>query len=388
MATELLEVIESIQAQSATVDSIFRGEGRSVAAGRRQADPTYPTRLAEFATLLADVVSGKRDVYFLKEAMGISDFPLMFGDVLERTLLANYREWPVTYPSYVAVREVRDFRDVKEFTLDGAESTLDIVPPQTEYPESALTEADYSWAVKKYGRAMPFAWEAIINDDLDALTDIPTRLGRAARRTEEKFAASLFVDVNGPHASLYTGGNANIVTGNPVLSIAALQTALGILYAQTDADGEPIYIEAVQLVVPPALAIVANSIVNTVEYRVTDSTGNTRIIRGNGLGGTLGVSVNPYIPQVASTANGNTSWFLFPSTTTATRPVLRMGFLRGHREPEIFMKEPNQRRVGGGPSSPMDGDFDTDSLAYKVRQILGGRRLDPKGSVASNGSAA
>lgn len=397
MGSELLQVIESIRGQEATVDRIFRRETAEghvpVSAGRRHADPAYPARLAEFATFLGEVISGHKDPYYLREAMGISDFPLMMGDVLERTLLANYREWPATYQNYVAAKDVRDFREVKEFTLEGAEKPLEVVPPQTEYPERAPVEGSYAWSVQKRGARMPFSWELIVNDDLDALTDIPQRFGRAARRSEEFFATELFVDANGPHASFYSAGNKNIVNiangasaNNPALSISALQDALTVLYKQTDADGEPIMIDAIELVVPPALKVTADQIVNTTEYRVVVG-GNTQIIRGNGLGGQLRVSTNPYIPFVATAANGSRSWFLF-ANPALSRPALRVGFLRGRREPEIWLKSPNAQRVGGGAVSPMEGDFDTDSIQYRVRHIFGGRRLDPKATVASNGSGA
>jgi hypothetical protein len=62
-----------------------------------------------------------------------------------------------------------------------------------------------------------------------------------------------------------------------------------------------------------------------------------------------------------------------------------MGFLRGYETPQIFMKMPNQSTVGGGPS-PMDGDFDTDSIEYKVRHIFGGVAEDFKMTVASTGA--
>jgi hypothetical protein len=62
--------------------------------------------------------------------------------------------------------------------------------------------------------------------------------------------------------------------------------------------------------------------------------------------------------------------------------------LRGHAEPEIFIKEPNARRVGGGIVNPMDGDFETDSVEYKLRHVFGGSILDPKMSVGSNGSGS
>jgi hypothetical protein len=65
-----------------------------------------------------------------------------------------------------------------------------------------------------------------------------------------------------------------------------------------------------------------------------------------------------------------------------------MGFLRGHTEPELFVREPNARRIGGGQINPLDGSFETDSIDYKVRYVLGGVVLDTRAAVASNGTGA
>jgi hypothetical protein len=97
--------------------------------------------------------------------------------------------------------------------------------------------------------------------------------------------------------------------------------------------------------------------------------------------------VNPYIPIVASSSHGSTTWFLHSAPTNG-RPAFEVGLLRGHTEPEIFIKEPNQRKVGGGVVNPMDGDFDTDSIEYKVRHVFGGTVEDPKMTVGSNGSGS
>jgi hypothetical protein len=97
--------------------------------------------------------------------------------------------------------------------------------------------------------------------------------------------------------------------------------------------------------------------------------------------------VNPQIPLLATSANGNTSWFLFANPSVG-RPAMVLGFLRGHEEPEVFMKAPNAKRVGGGDVDPMEGDFDTDGIQYKIRHVLGSKRLDTKATVASNGSGA
>jgi len=384
---EMLEVLETIWSEEASAQRLFGQEGRAVRHSAR--GPEYQKHLAEAANLVADVIRGKRPAYYLQEAMTTSDFPYLFGDILDRQLLAAYRETPQTWPNIAKRNTVRDFRTVKRFGVYGGDTILAAVVEQHEYPISKIDEdTPYTYAVKKYGRKMPFSWETIINDDLNALTDVPERFGRAARRSEEWFVTGLFVDASGPHASFYTGGNANIVTSNPVLSMAALQTALEVLSKQKDQNGNPILIDVVELVIPSALEVTAQNIMNMLQFEaiVKGGDANEKLIIGNWMKTKFRLNVNPWIPLVATSANGHTSWFLF-SNPDADRPALEMGFLRGHEEPEIFMKAPNATRIGGGMDA-MNGDFDTDSIEYKVRHVFGGTRMDPKMTVASNGSGA
>jgi len=214
-------------------------------------------------------------------------------------------------------------------------------------------------------------------------------MAAGARRTEEYTVAQQFVGASGPNSTLYSSGNANIVTGNPALSIAGLQTAMGILAAQTDGDGNPVVLDAVELVVPAALQITAENILNAIEIRAQSSGGGTAaqtIVAQNWMRGRVRLSINPYITTLATSANSTTSWFLFASA--ATRPALVGARLRGHEEPEIFMRESNQRRVGGSGLNPLDGDFATDAIGYKVRHAFGAATVDPKATVASNGSGS
>lgn len=384
---EMLEVLETIKTEEASVQRLFGKEGQAVRHSVR--GPEYQKRLSEAVALVADVIRGKRPAYHLQEAMTTSDFPYLFGDILDRQLLASYRETPQTWPNIAKRNTVRDFRTVKRFGVYGGDTILDAVVEQHEYPISKIDEdTPYTYAVKKYGRKMPFSWETIINDDLNALSDVPERFGRAARRSEEWFVTGLFVDANGPHASFYTGGNANIVTSNPVLSIAALQTALEVLSVQKDQNSNPILIDVVELVVTPALEVAALNIMNTIQFDATERGGTSgrKLEVANWMKTKFRLNVNPWIPLVATSANGSTSWFLF-SNPGADRPALEIGFLRGHEEPEIFMKAPNATKIGGGMDA-MNGDFDTDSIEYKVRHVFGGTRMDPKMTVASNGSGA
>jgi hypothetical protein len=100
----------------------------------------------------------------------------------------------------------------------------------------------------------------------------------------------------------------------------------------------------------------------------------------------LRLNVNPYIPLIASSANGNSSWFMF-ANPGVQRPALEVGFLRGYETPSLFQKMPNTMRLGGAVD-PMLGDFDSMALTYKGLHIIGGTRMDPKMTVASNGSGS
>lgn len=376
------------------------GFGRRWAGMRRS--PQYPRLLKEALDFTARCRDSRYGFMRFEEAMNTADFPLLMGDVIDRQLLGMYQESPYSWANYARRGRVPDFRSVKRFAVDGAEGVLPTVGESGEYLPQVVKETKYSYAVTKKGRQINWSWESFINDDLDALgSSSPARLAKAARRSEEKFATTLFVDANGPHASLYTSGNKNIVNAtnsgssftavNPPLSIAALQQAYAVLGNMVDADGEPITVDSFELVVPPSLEVTAQNILNGTEIWVTGAASGgasgQELHAVNWMRSKVRLSVNYYIPIVASSSNGNTSWFLFASVNSG-RPALEVGFLRGHETPELFQRIGNQMRIGGGGANVMDGSFEDDSIAFKVRHVFGGTSLDPKASVASNGSGS
>jgi len=391
---ELLEVIENYRQESASVQALFGGEGR-----RASAIQSNPERLVEAMKLIEDVTKGRKPFHLLQEAMTTSDFPVLFADLLDRQLLGAYREMPAIWQDFIRRGRVRDFRDAKRFSLDGAEGPLDEVDEREEYPEEPLAEAFDSVNVRKYGRRLDLSWEAMINDDLDAFARTPDRLARAARRTEQRHATGLYVDTNGPHADLYKDvwdadaplSKGNIVPGNPPLSIEALQAAYTLLAQMTDTQGEPIVIDAVTLVVTPALEVVAQNILNATSLQIGDITDPQRAVlqTNNWMKNRTRLVVDPYIPHIARTANGASSWFIF-ANPEGGRAAAELTFLIGNEDPALYERMPNARRVGGGGEA--SESFEDDSRAWRVRHVLGGARFTNTGgwrvTVASNGSGS
>jgi len=395
---EFLDLIDTFAARDASVSALYAREGfRLVELGanynKHQRD-RLDRKLYETVKFLHQIYTGKRPRHHLIEAMTTSDFPLLFGVVIDRQTLGSYREWPATWRTIARVATVPDFRSVERgYDPFGGDTRLDVVHELEEYKAAFIDEINpFTYKVQKYGRRMPFSWEVMVNDVQNRLKDAPIRFGRAAVRSEQYFATSLYVSSTGPSASVYTVGNKNqIITANgaasnnPALSITGLQDGFTVLNRQVDAQGNPILIEAVVLEVPPALEIIANNILNATQLELGASTDTQRLVTNNWMKNRVTLVVNPYLSLI-NTTNGNTAWYLHAAASTG-RPLLEIGFLAGYETPQIFMKSPNAVRVGGGASliDPMQGDFDNDGIDYKVRHVFGGSIVDPIASAASEG---
>jgi hypothetical protein len=391
MAIEFLTLIETMRAEEAAGERLYDADEVSPRSIRKRKN--YASLLLEATSLVQRARRSTLGKHYFQEAMKTSDFPLLMADVLDRQLYGTYMETAQTWSAYCRRSVVPDFRDVKRFAVDGAEGRLPSVGEKVIYSPNVLSETKYSYAVTKYGRTLHWSWEAFINDDLDALgSSSPARLGKAARRSEDYFATGLHVDSSGPHASLYTSGNKNIInttngasSTNPVFGIAGLQDAFTVMGLQLDADSEPIGIDGVILEVPPSLQVAAQNVLNATEIKVGADSGAQQILTSNWMKSKVTLVVNPYIPVIATT-NGKTTWFVHASPT-AGRPAMEMGLLQGHETPELFMRMQSQVRVGGGGSG-FDGSFEDDTIAYKVRHVFGGTRVDGKATVGSNGSGS
>lgn len=369
-----------------TADFAREGQERELGGRAREAG------MRRCAELFSDIFEGRRPSWHLREAMTTSDFPLLFGDLLYRQLLGNYQPWPVTYPGYFRIMDLNDFRNLNLYTIDGGQGILPQVVQGAPYPEVKFVEGRYQISVLKYGQRYGITFEMVINDDLNAFQQRPLLMATGCRRSEQYLATGQMCDVNGPHASFFTSGNKNIITGNPALSLPGLQTAFKTLAAQKDKDGQPIMINAVNLVVTPNDEVTARNILAATEIRVNDGSGGASagqfLYTENWMKSRVNLFVEPYIPVVASSCATN-PWFLVNNPNDLTqRPAFMFGFLRGRRQPQLTMKSPDQMSLGGGDTNVLEGNFDNDSIDYKVRHIFGAAQGDPIMAASSNGSGS
>lgn len=362
---------------------------------RRTLTPQHLQRMSEARSLFERACSGSyRALADLQEALSTSDFSYIFGDVLDRELMASYGSINPIWPSFARRTTVRDFRPKKYIDLLGGRGLLEKVEQLAPYPQRKPSDNQYQLTVSKFGGAFSLAWEDIINDDLGALGDLPQRLGQGAHDTEDYQATGLVATASGPNSTLFganalnkvtKAGGSNLITGNPALSVDALTGALTGIQSRRDVDDRPIPINGFILMAPPALEVTARNILNATEIRMT--TGGQTVIVGNWLSSKVTLVVNPWLPVVDTSANSATTWYLLPSPTSP-RPGLVVGFLRGHEAPDLRYADAAGRALGGGQLPASEGSFEVDDIRYRVRHVLGGTSLDPIATAVSNGSGS
>ena len=383
MNTMFEQRIQALDADSASVAASFGGETR-VAEHSRRGTPGWESRLLEAERFMQDIRVGRRGVHHFVEAMSTSDFPLLFADSLDRQLYGAYEATQPTWQNYARAATVNDFREVKRFATSGVRGLLTRVGELAEHPRRAQDMAEYKYSVNKYEAGFALSFETMINDDLGAFLRLPQDLAASARDSEEEFVTRLFAGPTGPRADVYKTANDNVLAGNPALTRDALQAAITKLMKRKDERGNPIQVTSVELVVGTGLSLAASEIINATEYRAAGPNGDVTIIKGNGVGGNLRISTNYFIDSVVSSANADTSWWLF-ANPNGPRPALEFGRLRGYEQPALYEKIPDMRRLGG---AEVPWSFNHGASEKKVQHIYGGSFVDPRMTVASNGSGS
>jgi hypothetical protein len=418
-------------------------DGFAPAASMQSRDLAHQRRVTEAARLYAAVLSGREDpVMFreamsprhpaiiqylaetypgiygrsgnigLREAMSTTDYKALFLDVLDRKYYGTWAGFPIATEPLCRVSTLNDFRPVDRYLADGAVSAFKPVAVSSPAPESAVTgpvpqggsvlatadTAALQYQPKAYQAEMSTNWQARVNDDLGMLNDNINRLVLSGNRGICRFITGLFFDANGPNASLYTSGFGNqIITANaasvnnPPLGVQGLMDGFKILAGMLDSNGEPILINGkVTVVYGPAYAATAQNLQNMLTNQISVEGGlggsgtfpsqyvqtNNWVVQG------MNWIMDPYIPLIATSKK--LSWLMVCDPNSQNRPAVEIGYLKGFRTPQMYRRLPTMQRVGGGVEDVM-GNYDTMRDDVKIIGVFGGRGIDGRTTVGSNG---
>ncbi len=332
--------------------------------------------------------------YTMREAITTSDFPLLFGAIVENELLAHYRATVPDWAAYCKQGTRPNFNINTIHQRTGLSNLLPRVSEKGEYLVAAPNAQHWHIQLAKYGQQFDISWESLINDGMGAFSDVAQQFAEAAISTEAFNVTSLMAVAAGPNPLLFGApintvlddGTVVAVTNQGILplTIANLQTTMALMAMQTDpTTGRPLGIRAKHLVVSPAQEFTARAILTSALSQWTDTAAATNFpLPTTNIIPQLGIQlhVNSELPVIDTSGNRNGTWYLFADTVQGW--AMEWDRLRGNETPEICMKSSDKVSPTGAPLSPFSGDFATDNVFYRVRVCGGGTALDPRNAYA------
>ncbi|MGQ7957677.1 prohead protease/major capsid protein fusion protein [Pseudomonas sp. SP16.1] len=181
-----------------------------------------------------------------------SDFPLLLGSTVNRTLRAGYELAPQTWRPLGSQTTVPDFREVTRVAL-GDITALEKVNEHGEYKYGSLGEEGAPIKVAKFGKIIAITWESIVNDDLAALTRVPRALGAAAAQTESDLVWDLLLSnpnfVDG--VAVFHADHGNLAGSAGAINTTTLAAARAAMRKQKSKAGHFLNLGPQYLVVGP-----------------------------------------------------------------------------------------------------------------------------------------
>lgn len=291
-----------------------------------------------------------------------SDLPSVYLDVVYKSARAAYALAQPTFPKWAKKSVRRDYRLASSVQLSNLGS-LSKVPESGEYQYGALTDSKEAYKVEKFGKIIGITREAIINDDLGLLTDIPARLGTAARNTESDvvYAALLANAAMGADGiPLFHANHGNLAGTGAVISTPTLGAAYTGMAMQKDPDGVTMLsIQPRYLLVPPLQLATASQVmgafVPTTPGGVTPTyLRSLEIVDEPRLQGGVTVGGVTY-------PGSSTGWYLAADPNQA--PTVEYAYLEGQE----------------GIYTETQAGFEVDGIKTKVRLDIGAKPIDWRG---------
>lgn len=260
----------------------------------------------------------------LAQALLTSDFPALLANTVNRTVAEKYPKIHTAFEKITDKGRVADFRpgSVVRMLPGGIFEKFN---PGAEIKHiGQVEEGSEATILETFGGIVSLDAHALLNDDLQLLSDTGAFLARTAKRTQnlEVMRYLLSNPTLSDGTALFATGRGNLLSGSAsALSKDSLGLAMKTLRSMADDAGIPYGIEPAVLLVPPALEETAAELCHNIA-----EVGRER----------LTLVVEPLLELIAL-GGSSTAWYLFPDPEVS--PVLRVMLLEGaHDKPYLAEK--------------------------------------------------
>ena len=295
-----------------------------------------------------------------------SDFGIILLDVAHKSMLKGWEESEETFQKWTKKGELGDFKIANRVGL-GEFASLRQVREGAEYKYITLGVRGEQIALATYGEIFGITRQAIINDDLMALTDIPRKMGMAAKATIGDLVYALLVanpTLKTDGKALFHADHKNLLTGGTsALSIEALdagRTKMRTQKTQVEggAKGRTLNIRPAYVLTPVCLESKANQLIRSASVPGADM--NSGI--DNPIRNFAEVIGEPRLDDASATA--------FYLAAAQGMDTIEVAYLNGVDTPYMEQQQ----------------GFTSDGVSTKVRIDAGVAPLDFRGLVKSAGA--
>lgn len=290
-----------------------------------------------------------------------SDFDNLLADVANKSMMKGYDEAEETFQKWTSAGTLPDFKASKRVDLNTFPA-LPVVAEGAEYQYVTVGDRGETIQLATYGSLFSITRQAIINDDLDAFTRVPNKMGRAAIRTVGNLVYAVLT--GNPNMSdgvaLFHADHDNLSTG--VISSANVDALATLLARQTDGSGNTLNIEMAYLIVPRTLKGSALMVANS-EYEV----------------GASSTTKNNTVPNIVRGAFEVIADARLDATSTAVHYAAANPNV--HDTIEVAYLDGNQ-----SPTLEQQGGWTVDGVEFKVRMDAAVKALDHRGLARTSGA--
>jgi hypothetical protein len=321
----------------------------------------------------------------MAEVMTSADFTYAIQEFVQRRMLGSYQEQTFAFEPLVFNDTLPNFLPVTRYLDQAGVDDLEYVAEKGQArPGSRDDATKRQWQVFRWGKQYDFSHEALVNDDLGYFDNQVTLMGRAARRTLEKFVSRYYTNAT-TIARLVALGALYSTTGR--LTTARISSARMAFNQRTDARGERILTPMNYIVHHTGLADTVATIQASMLVPEL-ATNAANVVRG-----TFTAIEDPHMAGTAP----NLPWYAF--TTPAAIKTMVLARRAGMPGPMILRKRSDIEAVtsllgGGAAVDPIMGDFASGNIVLKVVDEWGtyidgteGNLVDYHGAYYSSGTA-
>lgn len=262
----------------------------------------------------------------------------ILSNLLNKTLLVSFIAVPTASQDFCGAQDLNDFKLASRYRLS-MNGTLQKVGPTGELKSTTMQDETWTNQLDTYGTLLTLNRQMLINDDLDALLQLPRLLGRqSSLAVEEAVFTVLLANANQSDGQpFFSAAHNNIKTGGTsALSVQSLTDAVTLFLKQTDAAGKPIVLAPAAMLVPPENKVLADQLfkdTNVVALLGTSTASGKLVPQSNPHSGKYRPVSSPYLSNGLLANNSATGWYLLADP--ADVPMISIGYLRGQRTPTI-----------------------------------------------------